>query len=305
MIPDFQTVMLPILEILSDRKEHSLRELVSRISDRFKLTESERAEVLESGTQTVITSRVGWARTYLTKAGLVSSVRKGVFVITDSGWSIVQSPTRPINVKLLKTLPVFQEWYTSSTSKREESSAAKPVVNEEAVQTPQELLDAAFKKLRDELASEVLETVRKIAPGSFENLVIDLLLKMGYGGSRREAGKIIGKSGDGGVDGVIDEDKLGLDKIYVQAKRYQNPVGISEVRDFAGALLAKQTSKGIFMATSAFPQSAHEFVRSINQRIVLIDGKQLAELMIEHNVGVSVKNTFEIKRLDSDYFEEL
>lgn len=311
MIPDYQAAMSPILAVLADRQPHSLKELVDKVSEHFHLTEDERSELLESGTQTVITSRVGWARTYLTKAGLIEPVRKGVFVITDAGASVVKSPNGSVDVKFLKRFPAFQQWITASNSGRKNAEQGILKVSEEekeeavVKQTPQESIDEAFRKLKDELAFEVLDTLKKVRASSFENIVVDLLLKMGYGGSRKEAGRTIGKSGDGGIDGVIDEDKLGLDVIYIQAKRYQNPVAISEVRDFAGALLAKRTNKGIFISTSAFPQSAYDFVKSTGQRIVLIDGKQLAELMIENNVGVSVRSVYELKRVDSDYFEEI
>jgi restriction system protein len=303
MIPDFQTILLPLLEILADKKEHSLRELTSQISDKFKLTDEERRRLLSSGNQEIINNRVGWARVYLKKAKLIDKIRRGTFIITEQGIKVLASKPGRIDIKFLKSIPDFNEWQASYKS-------PKNTINNESdndidvEKTPEELLDYSFTKLKDELVVELIDKIKSCSPGFFERLVVDLLIKMGYGGSRKEAGQIIGKSGDGGIDGIIKEDKLGLDAIYVQAKKWENTVPVNQIRDFAGSLLSKKAKKGIFISTSNYPKSAYDYVASIEHKIVLIDGKELAELMIEHNVGLTTKINYEIKKIDSDYFEE-
>ena len=303
MIPDFQTIMLPLLEFLSDGKEHTVQELNEFISDKFQLTEEERKELLPSGTQAIINNRVGWARTYLKKAGLIDSPKRATFVITKEGLKLLKTKPSKINIALLKTLPKFKEWKDDYSVKGKEEK-----YNDEidlfSEKTPQELLDYGYQKLTNELSIELLENVKNSSPDFFENLVIDLLVRMGYGGSKREAGKAVGKSGDGGIDGIINEDKLGLDKIYIQAKKWDNTVPIKEIRDFAGALLGQKAKKGIFITTSNFPKSAYEYVHNIEHNIILIDGKKLTELMIENNIGLSVQSVYEVKKIDTDYFEE-
>jgi len=304
MIPDFQTIMLPVLELLKDKEEHTLQELISKISDKYKLTEKERKELLPSGNQAIINNRVGWSRTYLKKAGLIDSPRRATFVITDKGLEVLNNNPQKINVAFLKTLPKFKEWQDDYSSKEriDESTEETEISSEK---TPQELLDYAFQKLTNELSIELLDTVKSCTPVFFENLVIDLIVRMGYGGSRKEAGKAIGKSGDGGIDGIINEDKLGLETIYIQAKKWENVVPVKEIRDFAGALLGKKAKKGIFITTSHYPKSAYTYVNSIEHKIILIDGKKLTELMIENNVGLSIQMKYEVKKIDTDYFEEV
>ena len=298
--------MLPFLQILKDEKEHPLQEVVKSISDKFGLSQEEREELLESGGQQIINNRVSWAKTYLLKAGLLNSPKRGTFLISTEGLKVLASRPDKINIRYLKNFPDFQEWQnTPSLRKYEEKVATDEIEGLETRQTPQELLELSQAKLREELAFEVLDKVKSCSPAFFERLVVDLLLKMGYGGSRKDAGQVLGKTGDGGIDGIISEDKLGLDVIYVQAKRWNGQVPVSEVRDFAGSLLAKRSNKGVFITTSNFPQTAFDFVKNTGQRIVLMDGKQLAELMIEHNVGVSIRDVYELKRVDSDYFEEI
>lgn len=305
MIPDFQSIMLPLLKIISDGKEHKLRNVINDISTHFSLTEDEKSQLLPSANQAVIDNRVGWARTYLKKAGLLDTPKRGFLIILEQGKTILATNPEKIDIKLLQTLPHFKEWQSSYANKEDaEEIAVTGKAEIETGSTPEELLEYSFIKLQNELVAEVLEKVKTANPSFFEILVIDLLLKMGYGGSRKEAGQVMGKSGDGGIDGLIKEDKLGLDTIYVQAKRWENTVTISQVRDFAGSLLSKKAKKGVFLTTSSFPSSAIEFVSSIEPKIRLIDGKELAELMIEYNVGVSVKKNYEIKKLDTDYFDE-
>lgn len=302
MIPDFQTIMLPLMTILSDGKEHSLQEITAEIIRQFELTEEEQQELLPSGNQSIINNRNSWARTYLKKAGLLSSPKRAIFLITEAGKKLLATKPEKITVALLKANPEFQEWHSSSSVK--EKGSGDETDDDIAVEkTPQELLEYAHQKLTKELSIDLLDTVKNCTPLFFENLVIDLVVKMGYGGSRREAGRAIGKSGDGGIDGIIKEDKLGLDAIYIQAKKWENTVPVKEIRDFAGALLGQKARKGIFITTSIFPESAYEYVKNIEHKIVLIDGKRLTELMIEHNVGVSVQSSYELKRIDTDYFE--
>lgn len=296
--------MLPILEVLQDGKEYSLRELATLVSDKFNLTEEERKELLPSENQTIINNRVGWARTYLSKAKLVDVVKRGQYVISKNGLELLKTNPSRVDVKFLKTLPSFAEWHKGQGSTKKEEAIVIQNEELETQSTPEELLDYSIQKIKNELADELLEKVKSSTPRFFEQLVIDLLIKIGYGGSRKEAGSIVGKSGDGGIDGIIKEDKLGLDTIYVQAKRYENTVPIAQIRDFAGSLLAQKSKKGIFITTSDFPKGAYDFVKSIEHKIVLINGKELAEYMIEYNVGVQPKKFYEIKKLDFDYFED-
>jgi restriction system protein len=304
MIPDFQTIMLPVLEFLKDKNEHTLKELILQVSDRFKISDIERKELLPSGGQTVISNRVGWTRTYLKKAGLLASPRRATFVITEAGLKVLDSKPDKINIAFLKTLPEFKKWQDNYASK--EKSVDNVSESEITIdKTPQELLDISFQQITTELRNELLDVVKSCSPLFFENLVVDLIVKMGYGGSKKEAGMAVGKSGDGGIDGIINEDKLGLDTIYIQAKRWENTVPVKEVRDFAGALLGQKARKGIFITTSEFPKSAYEYVKKIEHKIILIDGCRLTELMIENNLGLSVQMKYEVKRIDTDYFEEI
>lgn len=303
MIPDFQTIMLPVLELLKDKKEHTLQELISKISDKFELSEKERKELLPSGNQAIINNRVGWSGTYLKKAGLLDRPKRATFVITEKGLEILNSKPEKINIAFLKKMPKFKEWQDDYSSKEKDDETIEET-EMSSKKTPQELLDYSFQKLTNELSIELLDIVKSCSPVFFENLVIDLLIRMGYGGSRKEAGKAIGKSGDGGIDGIINEDKLGLDTIYIQAKRWENKVPVKEIRDFAGALLGQKAKRGIFITTSNFPKSAYEYVNSIEHKIILIDGKKLIELMIENNIGLSIQMKYEVKKIDTDYFEE-
>jgi len=310
MIPDYQTIMLPFLELLSDGKEHELRTLIKQISDKFELTDDERKELLPSENQEIINNRVGWARTYLKKANLLTAPRRATFVITEQGQKILQSKPKKIDVKLLQSLPEFKEWQTSYQTnyqnRKEDENTAIATIELDNTKTPEELLDYSYIKLKDELASELIEKVKLCTPRFFERLVVELLVKMGYGGSYKDAGKATQLTNDEGIDGIIKEDKLGLDVIYIQAKRWTDTtVGRPEIQSFVGALDGKRANKGIFITTSRFADTAIEYVKTITKKVILIDGKELAELMIEHNVGIATKNTYEIKRIDFDYFEEI
>lgn len=303
MIPTYEKIMLPFLKHLADGQEHGLNEIHDALEKQFRLTDEELRELLPSGLQPIFRNRVGWARTYLKKAGLVISPKRAHFKISDKGIELLKENPPEITAKLLMRYDEFIEF---KTIKKEKTTTSKSELIEDSTdQTPEESLEYAYQTLRSELSKEVLDTVKKCSPAFFEKLVIDLLIKMGYGGSRKDAGKAIGKSGDGGIDGIIKEDKLGLDIIYLQAKRWENAVPVKEIRDFTGALASKKAKKGIFITTSTFPSSVYEFVGQVEYKIILIDGENLSDLMIENNVGLSTVNTYQVKVIDSDYFEEI
>ena len=298
-IPDYQTIMLPLLTLLSDGKEKSLKEAVEHLSQVFKLGDSERKELLPSGTQTLIHNRTAWAKTYLLKAVLILSTRRGFFKITDRGKNLLKQKPSRIDIKLLGQFPEFVV-FRSRGKGQEKANEIEEV--EDLSETPDELIDKAYSQVKNELASEILQKLKSCAPDFFERVVVDLLLKMGYGGSRKGAGAAIGKSGDEGIDGVISEDKLGLDNLYIQAKRWEGTVGRPEIQKFVGALTGQRSRKGVFITTSNFSKEAAEYTQRIDAKVVLIDGPMLADLMIDHNVGVSVEKIYELKRIDSDYF---
>lgn len=301
MIPDYQSIMLPLLKYAGDKNEHHIRDAIDQLTNEFGLKEEERKEFVPSGQQLTFDNRVSWAKTYLKKAGLVESTRRGYFRITERGVSVLEDRPDKINMKYLEQYPEFTEFRNSSKSVIEESGG----VQEYGESTPEELMGVGHRKLQNDLAYELLDTIKRCSPSFFERLVIDLLVKIGYGGSREDAAsKVTGKSGDEGIDGTINEDKLGLDTIYVQAKKWENTVGRPEIQKFAGALQGQRAKKGIFITTSTFSKNAIEYVSMIDSKIVLIDGKQLAKLMIENDVGVSRIVSYEIKKIDSDYFME-
>lgn len=299
-IPDFQTLMLPVLRHLADGGDHAVRDIVAAMSDEFGLAPDERAALLPSGTQPVINNRVAWAKTFLQKAELLEAVRRGVTRIAPRGLEVLaKNPTR-IDMKFLEQFPE----YVAFRALRREATPSAPPADEETTETPEEALEGAYQRLRAELETEVLDQVKKASPAFFERLVVQLLVAMGYGGSLAEAGKVIGGSGDAGIDGIIKEDRLGLDVIYVQAKRWENPVSRPEVQKFAGALQGQRARKGIFLTTSTFTREAQTFAASIDSRVILVDGATLASLMVDHSVGVSAVRSFDLKRIDSDFFSE-
>lgn len=302
-IPDYQTIMLPLLRQLSDGKNHPLKELVATLGQEFRLSEEEMNELLSSGQAFVFANRVGWARTYMKKAGLVEYPARGVVAITARGLDILKSKPTRIDNNLLKQFPEFLEFQNLKYDRVEEVSAVASSLEEK--QTPEETIDEAYLSIRQSLAQELLDTVCSMSPAFFERLVVELLVRLGYGGSIKDAGRAMGKTGDEGIDGIIKEDKLGLDIIYIQAKRWQagNTVGRPELQKFVGALAGQGAKKGIFITTSSFTKDALGYAPKNETKIVLIDGVQLAQLMIDHNLGVSLQRTYEIKRLDNDYFE--
>ena len=296
-MPDFQTIMLPLLKFLGDEKEHSLRDIIEYLVNEFNLNEEERKELLPSGQQARFDNRVSWARTYMKKAGLIESVKEGYFLITKRGLEVLKENLERIDMRYLEKYPEFVEF-----RKRKKEEKEEKVEIEDA--TPEEVIESTYQGLKDSLASELLQKVKSCSPSFFEKLVIDLLVKMGYGGTRKDAGQAIGKSGDEGIDGIIKEDRLGLDILYVQAKRWNYPVSRPEIQKFAGALQGYKAKKGIFITTSTFTKEAEDYVKNIESKIVLIDGDMLAKLMIDHNIGVSPVSSYEIKRMDMDYFTE-
>jgi restriction system protein len=300
-IPDYQTVMLPLLRLAADREEHLLREAIERLAGEFSLSDSERSELLPSGTATVFASRVGWARTYLKQAGLLTSPKRGAFRITAEGTTLLARNPARIDNNLLNQYDAFRAF--RQRSRGDDDSIVQPSTVSQSEQTPEEAMAVAYQRVRKELEAELLEQVKAASPSFFERLVVDLLVAMGYGGSRQDAGRAIGRSGDGGIDGMIKEDRLGLDVIYVQAKRWNDVVGRPEIQKFAGALQGQRVAKGVFITTSSYSKEALEYANVIATKIILIDGETLVRLMVDHSVAVTKVGTYELKRIDSDYFE--
>lgn len=297
-IPDFQSVMLPLLRFASDEREHSLQEAMDYLAIEFALTAEEKQELLPSGKQARFDNRVAWARSYFKQAGLVENTRRGYFKISKRGLDLLATKPEKINKKTLEQYPEFLDF---QNLRHEPGDLDKPAEEQEK-QTPEESLENAYKTLSDGLAGEIIQRVKTCSPLFFERLVVELLLAMGYGGTRVDAGRAIGQSGDGGIDGIIDEDRLGLDAIYIQAKRWEGVVGRPEIQKFVGALQGQRAHKGVFITTSDFTKEAQEYVKNISNKVVLINGFSLARLMIENNVGVSISATYEVKKIDSDYF---
>ena len=304
MIPDYQSLMLPLLRLVSDKQEHKYRDIIENLATEFQVTDEERKELLASGNQAIFDNRVGWAKTYLKKAGLLDSPKRATFIITQIGLDTLKKNPNRIDAKYLRQFPAFLEFQNASRNDNEtEEETTVIAINE---QTPEESLDKAYQRIRKSLASELLQKVVDLSPTFFERLVVELLVKMGYGGSIKDAGKAIGKSGDEGIDGTIKEDKLGLDIIYIQAKRWKpgNVVGRPELHKFVGALAGQGAKKGVFITTSNFTKEALDYTPKNETKIVLIDGEQLAQLMIDYNLGCTTQQIYELKKIDSDYFGE-
>lgn len=302
-IPDYQMLMLPVLQLASDGKEHKFSQAVEMLANKFGLTTEERIELLPSGSQAVFNNRVGWARSYLKQAGLLTSPKRGIFTITEKGTELLATNPTRIDTSILEQYPEFIEFKNRRKDKAEGESEIEPAFEQESTLTPEDALAAAYNKLRSALESEILSAVKEASPSFFERVVVDFLVKMGYGGNRQDAGRALGKSGDGGIDGIINEDRLGLDVIYIQAKRWEGVVGRPEIQKFAGALQGQRARKGVFITTSSFTKEAKEYASVIDSKIILIDGEHLSKLMAEHNVGVSTVGQYEVKKLDSDYFD--
>ncbi len=303
-VPNFEEIFWPLLQFAGDGEEHSLREAIEAMADHFAMSDEERQQLLPSGRRTRIADRVGWARTYLGQAGLLEATRRGYFRITPRGREVLRNPPEVLNVAFLKRYPEFVDFLQRGKHQKPSKQAPSAPLDDETQQTPDEIIETAYRQIREQLAAELLESIRSSSPAFFEQLVVDLLVEMGYGGSREDAGRAIGRQGDEGIDGVINEDRLGLDVIYIQAKRWENTVSRPEIQKFAGALQGKRAKKGIFITTSTFSQGARDYANRIDSRIILIDGQKLAQLMIEYNVGVTPIAVYELKRIDRDYFDE-
>jgi restriction system protein len=291
-IPDYQGWMLPLLQAVADGQDHLLRDLIGQLANQAGLTAAERQGLLPSGQQTVVSNRVQWAKTYLKKAGLLMQPGRGIIRITPEGKTVLGQKPAEINTTFLKRYPEFQSFYRQ----------VQPA--QEAPDTPEEALEAAHLGLRSALADELLERLKICSPGFFERMVVQLLVAMGYGGSLSDAGQAIGRSGDDGIDGIIKEDKLGLDVVCVQAKRWQATVGRPVVQAFAGSMEGQRARKGVLITTASFSKEAEEYVSRIERKIVLIGGRRLTELMIDHDIGVSTARSYVVKKLDADYFTE-
>jgi restriction system protein len=299
-IPDFQTIMLPLMRHLQDGREHATGETLDALAKHFELTDEERSALLPSGIQDVFTNRVAWAKSHLKKAGILSSPRRGIYQITARGREVLAKSPAAINLRFLFQFPEYQAFRAIHRQRAEEPEEAE--TNHGG--TPEEALESAYVKTQENLAADLMQRLQVCSPQFFERLVVEVIVKMGYGGSRQDAGKAIGKSGDGGIDGIIKEDKLGLDAIYIQAKRWANTVGRPEIQKFVGALTGQRAKKGLFITTSDFTADAKTYALQIDTKIVLIDGEMLAQLMIDYNVGVSTIATYDLKKIDTDYFTE-
>lgn len=301
-IPDFQSLMLPLLKVVADGREYRLRDAVELLAEEFHITDEERQQLLPSGRYPTFDNRIAWAKTYLKKAGLIDQPRRAFFQITERGREVLKTSPKLINMKFLEQFPEYIAFKESSDQAEAQQQITSPIAVQN--ETPEELIESGARTIRKELAEEILQRIKGCPPAFFERLVVELLVKMGYGGTRQDAGRAIGRSGDEGIDGVIHEDRLGLDVIYLQAKRWENVVGRPEIQKFVGALQGQRAKKGVFITTSDFTKEAVEYVRNIDNKVVLINGALLANLMIDHNVGVSLAATYEIKKIDSDYFLE-
>jgi restriction system protein len=300
-VPDFQTIMSPLLVFMSDGAEHGLAEVIETLGDRLGLSPEDKKELLPSESDVKFDNRVRWAAFYLRKAGLLERTGRGKIRITERGQQVLKTKPRRIDVKFLKQFSEFLEFQQGTKKADSEDVDA---ANEEAQATPEETLEASYVNLRRTLAEELIDRVKKCPPKFFEKLVVDLLVSMGYGGSRKDASQAVGQSGDDGIDGIIKEDKLGLDVVYLQAKRWEATVGRPVVQAFAGSLEGQRARKGVLITTSQFSQEAKEYVSRIEKKIILIGGEELAQLMIDHGIGVTEVRTYSVRKMDLDYFGE-
>lgn len=299
-IPDFQSIMVPLLQAHLDGQEHRNRELVAALAEQFGLSEEEQRAMLPSGRGKLFANRVGWAKTHVMQAGLLASPARAISVITPLGREVLERHPERIDLSVLKHFPAYRAFRAGAEFNGDEQSQTTG-----STDTPQEAIDKAYIAARANIEAELLRRIAESPPAFLEQVVVDLVVKMGYGGSHRDAGEALGKSGDGGVDGIIKEDPLGLDAIYLQAKRWDGIVGRPEIQKFAGALQGQRSRKGIFITTSSFSREALEYVKLIDTRIILIDGPRLAALMFDHGIGVATESVYEVKRIDSDYFSDI
>ncbi len=305
-IPDYESVMLPLLKFLGDGQNHKRSEAVQYLAPQFNLSEFERKVRLKSGVLK-FDNKVAFAKSYLKQAGLLDLSGGGFFRITKRGQDVLSENPKNLDAEFLMRFPEFVDFrgrIKSSKKKEERAIDARPNQSLAVGQIPEELIEAGYEEMLQILKRELLQQIMSCSPKFFEKMVVELLVKMGYGGSLQDAGQAVGRSGDGGIDGIIKEDRLGLDLIYIQAKRWENNVPIKEIRDFVGSLVGKKATKGIFITTSDFPKDAHDFVQSIQQKVILINGQQLAQFMTDHDLGVSRQASYDIKKIDADYFVE-
>ena len=308
-IPKYDEMMLPLLQLLGDGQEHHQRDLAARIADQFHLTEEERNLMLPSTQSTYVRNRTGWAGFHLRKAGLAELSREATLRITPAGAELLKNPPPRIDRHVLMQFEPFKQFMAEqkqrglAAARTKAAGVAQPASSEEEA-TPEERIEVAFTELRETLVADLLAKLAAVNPFRFEQVVLDLLVAMGYGGSRKEAAAVTQKTGDEGIDGVINEDRLGLDVIYIQAKRWKSNVGRPEIQNFVGALAGKKASKGVFITTSSFHDNAIAYAGGLHQKVILIDGRRLAELMIEHGIGVAEEHAYLVKKIDSDYFEE-
>lgn len=300
-IPDYTAIKLPLLELLADEAHHSMSDVTQQLADKFNLTDAERDQMLPSGQQSIIANRVGWAKTYLKKAGLLENPSRGRVRITAEGLRVLQQKPRIIDNDFLRQYPSFSEFIGTSRAASPDTSAIEAATT---AKTPEESIEQAYADLRAALVDDILERVKGCSPRFFEQLVVRLLVAMGYGGTLADAGQAVGKSGDGGIDGIIKEDMLGLDVLCVQAKRWTSPVGRPVIQAFAGSMEGFRARKGVLITTSSFSKDAYEYINRVERKIVLIDGQQLANLMVDHNLGITISRTFVLKRADSDFFSD-
>lgn len=303
-IPDFQTLMLPVLKYASQKEEHSIRDAVDFLAKEFSITQEESRLFIPSGRQPIFYNRVGWARTYLKQAGLLETTKRNYLRITERGRIVLREGNQSINIKYLEKFPEFL-YFKDRSRRLGHEGVSDDETEAEISLTPEESLYSAYGRLKEDLRREIIDTIQSNTPEFFEKLVIDLLVKMGYGGSGVNSGRVVGKVGDEGIDGVIDEDMLGLGKIYIQAKKWTDtPVGRPDIQKFVGALHGMKAKKGIFFTATKFSEQAKTYASNVDITVILIDGAKLADLMIEFGVGVSTISTYEVKKLDTDYFIE-
>lgn len=295
-VPEFQSFFKPLLDLTADGKEHSIQEAREVIAKVMALSEAEMQELLPSGTQTKFENRVAWAKSYFIQAKVLEAPRRSYFRITPRGMELHKAGHKRIDIRILNQYPEFLEFHKAKSPKEEEQDSSE--------ETPEETLQKSYESIRGDLASQIVQRIARNSPLFFERLVVDLMVAMGYGGSRADAGKSIGGSGDEGIDGIIKEDRLGLDLVYLQAKRWEGTVGRPEVQKFVGALHGKRAKKGVFITTGKFSEDAKNYVETIDPKVILIDGRMLAELMIDYGLGTTTTATFQVKRIDSDYFTE-
>jgi restriction system protein len=309
-IPKYDEIMLPLLQRLKDGNEHHLRDLSNEIADHFKLSDEERNLLLPSGTSTYVRNRTGWAGFHLRKAGLAELTREATLRITPTGQELIRNPPPKLDREVLTQFEPFRQFMAEqkqrglAAARTKAAGTAHPGPQADEDSAPEERIETAFAELRERLTTDLLQRLSTVDPFRFEQVVLDLLVAMGYGGSRKEAAAVTQKVGDEGIDGVINEDRLGLDVIYVQAKRWKSNVGRPEIQNFVGALAGKKAAKGVFITTSEFHDNATDYAAGLHQKVILIGGRRLAELMIEHNIGVAEEHAYRIKKIDSDYFEE-